>query len=194
MGKLADYLSDTFRAPNKDEWAYEWRRFRQRMIILAIVLIFCAICGGLYGLSRLSENLIMQGTWVLKEDYEDGFQSDDNYLEFKGRECYRSGKRFGRVTQQDDKLIIPFTTAFGRRNRTLSFHGDTLTVEYTGSTVPVTLPVNGNEIGSPYGSGSGNDILNQIIHANRVDTTIVDTYVRISTECDLTEEQRDALY
>ena len=194
MGKLADYLSDTFRAPTEDELAYEWRRFRQRMIILAITLIFCAICGGLYGLSRLSENRIMQGTWVLKEHYEDGFHSDDTYLEFKGSECYRSGERYGSLTHRDGKLIIPFTTAFGRRERTLSFQGDILTIEYKGSTVPVTLPVGGNNIGSPYGPGSGNDILNQIINANRVDAKIVDTYVRISPQCDLTEEQRDELY
>lgn len=198
MGKLADYLSDTFRAPNEAEWAYEWRRFRQRMIILALFLIFCAICGGLYGLSRLSDNTMMKGTWILQEDYEDGFHPEDRYLEYKGGTYYMNGSRFGKPTRQDGKLIISKHTPSGQRDRTLSFDGNTMTMEYMSTKTPVILSGSSGDdnpaYGGPYGPGSSHALVQQALQGNLVDSRIVETYVRISMECDLTEEQRDELY
>ena len=198
MGKLADYLSDTFRAPNEDELAYEWRRFRQRMIILAITLVFCAICGGLYGLSRLSDNSMMKGTWILQEDYEDGFHPEDRYLEYKNDEYYMNGDRFGKPTRQDGKLIIPKRNAMGWKDRTLAFHGEIMTMEYMSTKTPVILSSSSGDdnpaYGGPYSPGSTYTPVQQALKGNLVDSRIVETYVRISMEIDLTEEQRDALY
>lgn len=198
MGKLADYLSDTFRAPNEDEWAYEWRRFRQRMIILVIALIFCAICGGFYALSRLADNSMMKGTWILQEDYEDGFHPEDRYLEYKDGTYYMNGSRFGKPTRQDGKLIIPIRSAMGWKDRTVAFHGETMTMEYMGTKTPVILSGTDKDdnpaYGGPYGPGSGYALAQQALQGNLVNSRIVETYVRISMECDLTEDERNELY
>lgn len=201
MGKLADYLSDTFRAPNEAEWAYEWRRFRQRMIILAVSLIFCAICGGLYGLSRLSDNTMMKGTWILQEDYEDGFHPEDRYLEYKDGTYYMSGSRFGKPTRRDGKLIISHNTPMGQRERTLSFEGDTMTMTYVAHQPSVILSnaekeamQNNPAYGGPYGVGSNYALIQQIVQDTKTNGRVVETYIRISMECDMTEEQRDELY
>lgn len=86
--------------PNEAELAYEWRRFRQRMIILGITLVICLIIACLYGMTLTTENHMMQGTWILQEDYEDGFHPKDRYLEYRNGTYYMSSSRFGKPTRR----------------------------------------------------------------------------------------------
>lgn len=201
MGKLADYLSDTFRAPNEAELAYEWRRFRQRMIILGITLVICLIIACLYGMTLNTENHMMQGTWILQEDYEDGFHPKDRYLEYRNGTYYMSGSRLGKPTRRDGKLIISHNTPMGQRERTLSFEGDTMTMTYIAHQPNVILSnaekeamQNNPAYGGPYGAGSNYALIQQIVQDTKTDKRVVETYIRISNEIDLTEEQRDELY
>jgi len=197
MGRLADYLNDTFQPPNEHERAYEWRLFKQRMVLMLIALILCAIMGGLHGLSVLTENRIMQGTWILLEDYEDGFHPEDTYLEYKKEQFYRNGKRYGRPKRQDDQLVLPIRTAMRTQNRILTFQGDTMIMEYRVQKT-YTIPSEKMEATSPYsglyGPGSTYALVNEIIQDSATNATVKETYIRISPKYDLSPEERDSLY
>lgn len=48
--------------------------------------------------------------------------------------------------------------------------------------------------GGPYGVVSNDALIQQIVQDTKTDRRVVETYIRISNEIDLTEEQRDELY
>jgi hypothetical protein len=149
----------------------------------------------------MTENHMMRGTWILKEHYEDGFHPEDRYLEYRNGTFYMNGSHFGKPTYQDDKLIIPKRTTFGWQDRTLTFDGDTMTMEYI-ARQPKVIPSSSDQEASqdtpaysgPYGPGSTYAMMQQIVQTSMEDKRVVETYIRISMEIDLTEEQRGVLY
>ena len=48
--------------------------------------------------------------------------------------------------------------------------------------------------GGPYRVGSNYALIQQIVQDTKTNKRVVETYIRISKEIDLTEEQRDELY
>lgn len=193
MGRLAEYLDDTFSPSRENERAFDWRLFRQRMIFLAAVILFCLLCAGLHTLSRITEPLTMQGTWVLQEDLADGFHPEDTCMEYKDGTLYCNGSYYGTPVKQDGRLIIRDTAPAGREAHTLSFHGNTMKLTYRAT--PAYSP-NTNSTGSStgaeaYGFRSISELNNRSAMSGQM---IEETYIRISMECGLSEEERSSLY
>ncbi len=175
---MSHFLEEIFRPNTPQEQDAIARHTLRRAIIRLGTLAVIVVILGIVALSKTMTYAPYRGTWVLVEDHADGFHKSDQYLEIKSAEVWRSGKRIGSMRYSSDK---PYLTAPNRNySWYLSVDGETLTVEYT---IPASTAVYMSFPGQLYTPPSPMPDHHQ-----------VDTYVRISTEYDLTQEERDELY
>ncbi|MBE5800893.1 MAG: hypothetical protein E7319_01225 [Clostridiales bacterium] len=196
---MKDFLRETFRPNTEAERQAVSRYHRQRAVVRGIAVLFMLIVLGYMLLSMRITSARFKGTWIAYNDHADGFHPEDVYLEFKDGVFYKNGSEYGRLQTKGGRSMIPVHAPAGKYNRFLSIDGDVLTIEYE---LPPTAVVytssqstgNDGSVTSPYNGGSMYAAFAQSLQAQQADRRVTDTYVRISTDYDLTEEQRDALY
>lgn len=193
---MQKFLKETFQPYTEEERKVLNRHHRQRAVVglvgLVVMLLAMAIILLPMGITRTR----LAGTWVPFDEHADGFQPQDAVLEFKDGVFYRNGKNAGIPVTKSGKTVIRVQTPAGQYDKLLSVNDDILTIEYT-------LP---KIIGGYTGSQSSpSDWNGNLSYATAVavqqgqssaenDRHVVEMYVRISNQCDLTEEQRAALY
>lgn len=209
MGNYGSRMSSFFTNDYTDEERrgvekYLWRRFVYGGIATVILLVFALsipLCKGINFACVRSDCI---GTWILAEDYYDGFDSDDCYIDFREEKnnydesvliLYKNGSKIGRVLTkaggqsavQRERLLFFYN--YGNDDLIyLSFDKDELTMEYTeypahfGSVI-INSNISPSDYHYPYTAPflSGPE-------------EMTEKYIRISEDYKLTEEQRAALY
>ncbi len=178
MGKIATFLQETFRSPTPEEEQAIRRYQRQRMVTALIAALVMLLALGCFLLPKAAVHHRLAGTWVAEADYADGFHPGDAYLEFRDGAFYRNGSLYGPLKSRDGRQVIPVQSPLGQYDRYLSQQDDRLQIEYTPPQVATVYS------GSSYFMG-GTGLTGE---------RVVDVYIRISTDCGLTEAQREQLY
>jgi len=133
------------------------------------------------------------GTWVLAEDYYDGFDRGDCLVEIRiGSEhnknvvsLYRNGNYLGDISNKDGQLSaennLPHAASQNHNDPIIiSIDNGMLTLEYN-------VYPSYNTDGTPYFTSAAASYAAD-------STTVTETYIRISADCNLTEDQRAELY
>jgi|GEM_PF-1800011 len=134
----------------------------------------------------------IEGTWVAAEDYSNGFDDDDNFIEFryegvrrdeKGVVLYMNGSKKGEVRLKEGRRAVET-----RQTGMLASPNREITIWITVSDDKVTLEY--TDYSRPFYQTDGGGMY----WGRETATEITETYVRISEDTGLSEEQRDALY
>lgn len=192
-----DYTEEEQRGIDK----YLWRRFVFGMAAAGVMLVLILAGYACSGTAIACSQSRYGGTWILEEDYADGFDGDDRVLEFRYEEnrygdnvfaLYIDGSREGearsgvRGIEVDAEKIIH--SYFVKRDVTYRLFPDKdrMTLEYEDYEYTESPDVISSVIGGEF------DITYPIPEIREFEVT--ETYIRISEKTGLTEEQRDALY
>ncbi len=190
---MSNFWKDTFRPYTEEEAQGIRRHHRQKAVAGLLGMALSLVLLGIFALSNLAAQRPYQGTWIAYDDHADGFHPEDRWLELREGEFYLNGSHYGKLTRKDGKDIIPVHAPAGQYNRYLSVNGDVLTIEYQ---PPRTGLVNSSAYTSPYAftDPASTAAIQSILSQMQEDRRVVDMYVRISEESNLTKEQRSQLY
>lgn len=190
---MSNFLKDTFRPYTEEEAQGIRRHHRQKAVTGLFGMALALILLGVFALSNLVARRPYQGTWIAYDDHADGFHPEDRWLELREGEFYLNGSHYGSLARDDGKDIIPVHAPAGKYNRYLSVSGDVLTIEYE---LPRTGLVNSSAYTSPQGfiDPASPAAIQSILSQTQEERRIVEMYVRISEESNLTGEQRSQLY
>jgi len=192
-----DYTEEEQRGIDK----YLWRRFVFGMIGVGLMLLLSLVCYSCNSVSTACVRADYSGTWIMEEDYGDGYHSEDRFIELRyeknrrGNEelhLYIDGSRKGEIIRKEGRLAVETTERFYSMNikRDVTFwiteKKGVLTLEYK----EYSLVESTNTISSVIGGQF--DVTYSIPEITETDVT--ETYIRISKETGLTEEQRAELY
>lgn len=178
MGKIGAFLQETFRSPTPEE-RNAIRRYRnQRLVVSLATVAVLVLVLGVFLLTRAAAYQQLAGTWVAQADYTDGFHRDDVYLEFRNGAFYRSGSLYGRLQNQDGEQVMLVHSALGQYSCQLHPEGDRLEIEYTPPRVATVYT------GSSFYAGA----------TGLTGERVVDVYIRISKDSNLTAQEREQLY
>ncbi len=195
---MSNFLKETFRPYTEEERLVLRRHYRRRAVLgvisIAITLVAMLIVLLPMGLNRLA----MAGTWVAAEDHADGFHPGDYVMEFKDGAFYHNGDLIGMPQQKSGRNVITIHAPAGQYDKTVTVEGDVLTIEYD---LPRSAYVStGSQYAGAY-SGfidpSSTAWVAGIVARQNADSESrhrVETYVRVSRETGLTDEQLAELY
>lgn len=180
---MQKFLKDTFR-PDTEAEREGIRRYQRRKaviglagMLLALVMLACIL------LPKLFFSAQLQGTWIPADEYQDGYQAEDDRLEFRDNYFYLNGSKYGQLVMKEGKTYIPVYAPLGEFHKDVSVKGDTLTIRYTPPKAAYSYT---------------GDSLNVVTIVQSVSLSqpeeMVETYIHISDQCDLTPEQLDTLY
>ena len=179
-----------------------WRlRFRYGMITVAVMLVLSAICAVTVLKKDSCTSSLYAGTWVLAEDYADGFDSDDVYIEFRaGNKYFRGGSYMGKLEPVSGEIELDKYTPMQMGSDSISadFKDDKLVLERRSTYKPMIA----NDYSTYYPVITSSDAGGFVLPGNLFDPTqfmqgqetVTETFVHISKQCELTEEQRAELY
>ncbi len=192
-----DYTEEEQRGIDK----YLWRRFVFGMIGMGIMLLLMLTGYSCSCISDACTRAEYIGTWVLSEDYNDGFDSDDRYIELcyeenrRGEEIlrlYMDGTSKGEVIRKDGYRAVETRDFFNNLgiglDVTIRIHEKKgqITLKYKDySDIETTSTIN-SIIGDAFNFSYSVPDISAI--------EVTETYIRISKKAALTEEQRAALY
>lgn len=188
---MSNFLKDTFRPYTEEEAQGIRRHHRQKAVIGLFGMALALILLGVFALSNLAARHPYQGTWIAYDDHADGYQPEDRWLELREGEFYLNDNHYGTLKREQGRDIIPVHAPAGKYNRYLSVNGDVLTIEYE---LPRTGLVNSSAYTSNFTDPASPAVIQSILSRMQEERHIVDIYVRISEESNLTGEQRSQLY
>lgn len=184
---MKEFLKETFRPNTESEWQAIRRYHRRRAVIGLIGMAVALALVGMIALTKTVAQSAYRGTWVAYDDYRDGFHPEDVYLELREGTFYRNDNHWGELERAEGRDVIPVRAPAGFYYRYLTAHGDELTIEYRLPSTAYTNPATAATF------NYATDIA-KLVQEQEEKRNVVEMYVRISEECRLTDEQRDALY
>ena len=102
---MNEFLKETFRPNTESEWQ-AIRRYRRRKAVtglagmaLALVMLACFL------LPKALFTAQLQGTWIPADEYADGYQAEDDRLEFRDDHFYLNGSKYGYLVMKDGNVI-----------------------------------------------------------------------------------------
>lgn len=189
---MSNFLKETFRPYTEEERQVINRHHRQRavagLIGMAIMLVVMLIVLA----PMISTRTRLAGTWIAFDEHADGFQPEDAVLEFRDGVFYRNGKNAGMPKTENGRLLIHVQAPAGKYDKFLSVNDEILTIEYepprsafsySNDAITGVASMDWAAIYAVQQSASDNE-----------DRRVVETYVLISRETGLTDEQLDELY
>jgi len=156
----------TYTAEEKDA-IKKYRRSKRSSFLLMMIVMVCIglLFSGLVFVLRSIQFSPMQGTYVLLQDYQDGFQPEDEYLEIAKTACYQNGIYQGQLKHEKEHWYFPILHPFQPTYQQAYWAEEQLTLTRRLPDPPAGTP-----------------------------TTQQRVYVRITRKSGLTEAQRDELY
>lgn len=180
---MNEFLKETFR-PDTEAEREGIRRYRRRKAViglagmaLALVMLACIL------LPKALFTTQLQGTWIPADEYADGYHAEDDRLEFRDDHFYLNGSKYGYLVMKDGKNYIPVYAPLGEFRKEVSVKDDTLTIRYTPPKAAHTYT----------GDSLNVSTLVQSVTLSQPEE-VVETYIRVSDQCDLTPAQLSELY
>lgn len=180
---MNEFLKETFRPDTEAERQAIHRHHIRKAIVGIAGMLVALLMLALFLLPKVFFAQQLQGTWIPADQYEDGYHTEDDRLEFRDDYFYLNGSKYGMLVMKDGEYYIPVHAPLGQFNRYVSVKGDTLTIRYTPPKSAYSYTGDSFNVAT----------VAQIVSSSKPEE-VVDTYIRISDQCDLTPEQLDALY
>lgn len=188
---MNDFLKETFRPYTEEERQAINRHHRQRAIVGLISMAVTLVVMLIVLAPMLSARTTLAGTWIAYDEHADGFQPEDAVLEFKDGVFYRNGKNAGMPKTENGRLLIHVNAPAGQYDKFLSVNDEILTIEYEPPRSAYAYSADAIT-GTGFMDWSAVYAVQQSTAVQ--EQRVVETYVRISRETGLTDEQLAELY
>ncbi len=173
-----DYTEEEQRGVDK----YLWRRFVGGMSVMCVMILLVLTGYVCSCVSHACTRAELGGTWILADDYSDGYDADDRVVEFRYQEIFRedkelvlymNGSKRGRVILREGRHAVEFEYRYFPLSPSWK-----VTIWITEENGQVTL-----------------DYKDHVKSEGEwVEKDVTETYIRVSEECSLTEDRLAELY